>query len=189
MPVERIESVYENRSYSIDLSDDDTSKLNAVLNRYFGGTISADKFDTLLRYYGITETGVIEDDVKALYDAINASATGMVTADIAMQQDKMAQQAAQNKPQIPWENLMKEIGLVASGDLSADKTKFDNQIQNLQQYIEDEDDITFINDLLAQAGIVFVSVENNPYKKQAVSASASDILSLINQQFFFGGNM
>ena len=91
MAVERIESVYESRSYAIDLSDDDTSKLNTVLSRYFGGTISADKFDTLLRYYGITETGVIEDDVRALYEAIKAAATGMVTADIAIQQDKMAQ--------------------------------------------------------------------------------------------------
>ena len=189
MAVERIEAVYESRSYAIDLSDDDTSQLNTVLTRYFGDSISANKFDTLLRYYGITETGVIEDDVRALYEAIKAAATGMVTADIAVQQNKMAQQARRNKPQIPWENLMKKIGLETSGDLRTDKTRFDNQIRNLQQYIEDDDDVKFINDLLAQAGMVFVSMENNPYKKQAGSTSANDVLSLINKQFFFGGNL
>ena len=84
---------------------------------------------------------------------------------------------------------MKEIGLVPTGDLKDDKAKFDTQIRYLQQYIEDQDDVDFINDLLYRAGMVFVSIENSPYQKKAGTPSSSDVLALINKQYFFGGNL
>src|SRR5574344_474 len=186
MSVARIESVYANRSYAYNLSSDNASQLSSVLYRYFGNEISADKFDSLLLQYGITATGIVDHDIQALYNAIHSNATSKINSKLSQNQN--INNATQEQT-VPWANLMSQVGLAASGEITDDKERFYSKISEMQQAASSSTtQQANINQLLAEAGIVFVAIPAQE-QQQIQTASGADIAALMNKQFFFGGTM
>lgn len=182
----RIESVYANHSYASNLASSDLTSLNSVLYSYFGNTVSTDKFDSLLRRYGIIPSGVVDHDVQALYNAMHGSAANKINSTLS--QNKPVDESS-NMRTVPWADVMGQIGLVASGEIGEDQSRFYSKISEMRQSgASSAAQQAYLNQLLAQAGIVFVESPVQE-KSQMQTANGAQIAALMNKQFFFGGSV
>ena len=178
--ITKIEAVRLNGSYAYNVSSEEQTDVNSILYRYFGSTISNSQFDTMLKRYRIVATGDVDKDARRLYEAMYAASSDFLNSNI------QSAAASEQKPELPWKNVMEKIGINPTGDLSTDKTSFYDRIFAMQTSADGNNtQLANINLLMAEAGMAFVSMAAQEQK----SASAADIKALVNRQFFFGGNL
>lgn len=159
--------------------------------RYFDTSISDSQIQDLMKKYGITPTGDSDKDLKALHDAMYTDAQSMNTASIKNaskteeNQENQAQNASTN---VPWANLMTQVGLAVSGDFEKDYQAFSDKIFQMQMSATTPQDKAMINQFVLEAAIVFVppTTSSAPSSGAPKAASGADILSALNKMYFFG---
>lgn len=172
-------------------------------DQFFGGTISVSQFEFLMRKYGVKESGDTYKDVQALYQAMYASADSEVIAASTpsiQNQPKVQKPSqatdAQNSSNVPWASLMGQVGLTVTGDLDKDYAAFTAKISTMQaSAAQSPKDQAMINQLIAEAGVVFVQQDQSSTQAtsqsqsnaQTPSVSGVDILAQLNRMYFFGG--
>jgi len=106
---------------------------------------------------------------------------------------------AENSTNVPWASLMNQIGLYVTGDLKTDYDAFSNKISAMQSSgAISPDNEAAINQLIAEASIVFVQQSDSSTKAAAGSAehvqspppsqsvSGADITARFNKMLIFG---
>lgn len=179
----------------------------AVENQYFGTSISESQLQILMDRYMIKQTGDSEIDLRALYNAMYPEASSKAQSSSASASTNQSQKTqsgqenqaidAQNANNVPWANLMNQVGLYATGDMTKDYEAFGDKISQMQSSgATDSKMQATINQLVAEAAIVFVQPDdqssaaqaqtsaNNASKSQQVSGA--DIQAQINKMFVFG---
>lgn len=158
---------------------------------YFGTTISNSRLQDLMEQYGIKPTGDSDVDIKALYQAMHSTASSNISqAQAASQEQKDSQAtAAQNSNNVPWATLMSQIGLSATGKFDTDYTAFNNRISSMSVNASSQQDKASINQLQAQASIVFVQqnqTTQNTAQTSSQNFSGADITAQMNKLFIVG---
>lgn len=152
----------------------------AIQYQYFGTDISDDKIKDLMRAYGIMTTGNAEFDIQSLYDAMKAAASGNL---------KNAQpstpEAIGITANVPWADLMNQVGLSPLGDLETDYNAFIQQINLMQISATSPQEKANVAQLQAQAAIVFIDNTNlqSSGSSQKPQISGADILAQLNKLY------
>jgi len=153
---------------------------STVMYSYFKSAISTSQLETLLKKYGLKSTGDTEQDMKALYQVMSQSAVKEVvgvevTEKVEKKENKQSVEgAASTENQIPWANLMSQVGLFTSGDLNTDYISFMNQVSLMKASAgASTQQKANIEQLMAQAGVVFAQ-QNQPMQANQSTASSSD---------------
>jgi len=173
---------------------------------YFGTDISGQNLQALMEKYGIQQTGDSETDLRALYNAMYADAANQTKGSQPSSRTNNGQEAqnnsqatdAGNSTNVPWANLMNQVGLSAIGDLKTDYDAFANKIAAMQSSggTSPENQAT-INQLIAEASIVFVqpdsssqgsssSAPNPQPHPPSQSVSGADIQAQLNRMLVIG---
>lgn len=170
----------------------------SVEYQYFGTTFSDQTLQSLMDQYGIVQTGDSVIDIYALYQAMSSAVTATNDAKAASNpqrsDDKSQPAIVQDPSNAPWANLMNQIGLSPTGNLSTDLTAFINKIQFMQTMATSQQDKASLYQLEAEANIVFAQ----PYQQiQSVSSpqqssshsqpniSGADIMAQLNKIILF----
>ncbi len=178
--ITKIEAVRLDGSYAYNVTSSEQSDVNSILYSYFGSTISPSQFDAMLKRYGIIATGNVDLDARTLYKAMYSAASNLLENNI------QSAAASAEKPKLPWNDIMAQVGINPTGDLNTDRGSFYDRISAMQaSAANDSNQTANINLLLAEAGVVFVSMAAQEQK----TASAAEIKALVNKQFFFGGSL
>lgn len=148
--------------------------------QYFGTVVSDERIQELMQQYGIQQTGDKQNDLQALYKAM-FSAAKTSAVDAAPQQQS---QAASGSADVPWATLMNQVGLSVSGDFSTDYQAFNSKISAMQLSATSAHDKAIINQLVAEAQIVFVPPSAS--SGNARMASGADILAQLNKMYMLG---
>ncbi len=172
---------------SINAINSNYSYFQKYQYKFFGETIPAEKFEFLMRKYGIKSSGDRYKDINALYQAMYSEANVEVIGNIASVQQESQAIDAGNSTNIPWANLMSRIGLTATGDLAIDYERFNAKISAMQSSAAaSQQQKALINELLAEAKIVFVQksliTQNSKHSQQITGA---DIQAQLNRLYFF----
>ncbi len=159
----------------------------SVEYNYFGATISSSKLQALMQQYGIKQTGDSETDLRALYNAMYADAQVQATAQASSASSSSTQQS-QAQSSVPWANIMAQVGLSATGELGTDLEAFNQKINEMQvsfAAVQSQEGMAFVNQLSAEAAVVFVQQTQsaNVSTSQPAQASGSDITALLNKMF------
>jgi hypothetical protein len=158
--------------------------------KYFKAIISNDQIKELLLKYGITSSGDSATDLNALYQVMATDVKSQLQATSANASSQTQQQnnsqTASNTTIVPWANLMSQVGLSPTGDLSTDYESFNNRIQVMLSGAQSQQDKANVYQLEAEASIVFVQQEassqtQSPAQAQAQTVSAADITAQINK--------
>lgn len=162
-----------------------TSYSSVLQNQYFGCIISSANIQNLMLKYGIQITGDPELDIKALYAAMRLRASTIANT--------KAQQASADQPtdntqnsNIQWATLMNQIGLSATGNLATDYAAFSNKISTMQLSATTPQEKANINQLQAQANIVFVQQDQSSKRTsqvQSTTASGAEIMASLNKLY------
>lgn len=162
-------SAYSNNMYAYSSN---------VVYEYFGTNISGKQLQDLMEQYGIYQTGDSDTDIKALYDAMYADAKNQVnssqpsTSTNNTQKTQPSNQGAgvSDSSNVPWANLMSQVGLFATGNLTTDYEAFSDKISKMiSSATLSQQDRANIAQLIAEASMVFVQPNSST---QASSASA-----------------
>lgn len=152
--------------------------------QYFGNIVSNDRIDELMKQYGIVQSGDKQADLRALYNAMYSNAQTEVLGSTAAIQSGQAVQPeeAQN---VPWANLMKQVGLSASGELDTDYDAFNEKIEAMKLSATSPMDKANINQLEAESAIVFVQ-QDQSVTSQPIALTGDEIRAQLNKMYFFG---
>lgn len=150
---------------------------SSVVYEYFGTNIPGQQLQALMEQYGIIQTGNSDADIKALYEAMCTDAKNQVessrpssTNNPQKAQPGNQEAGASGSSNVPWANLMNQVGLYATGNLTADYQEFSNKISKmLSSATLSQQDRANIAQLIAEASVVFVQPNS---ATQASSASA-----------------
>lgn len=158
---------------------------------YFGTTISNSRLEDLMKQYGLNPTGDPDIDIKALYQAMHSSASSTISKAQAAADEQANSQttAALNSMNAPWATLMSQIGLYATGDFDTDFQSFNDRISAMSVNANSQQDKAAINQLQAQASIVFVpqtQTTQNTAQASSQSFSGADITAQMNRLFIVG---
>lgn len=162
----------------------------AVQYRYFDTTISDSQIQGLMKKYGITPTGDSDKDLDELYSAMYSDAQSSVAASASFSINN--NQQAQKPLNIPWQSLMIQVGLYPTGDFNTDYKAFKDKIIFMQYNATSKMAKTHINQLIAEAAIVFVQPTVAAAQiglqtpKISQSSSGADILAQLNRTYFLG---
>lgn len=168
---------------------------SASQGRIFGTSVSDDSIQILMDQYNIKQTGNQDYDLQQLYNAMYSDAESYVTSvktaanQKQIQENKSEQEAveAQNASNVPWATLMQQIGLSATGNLTADYNAFNNTISIMQASARTPQEKASISQLQSQASVVFVQSDQSgtSFQGQGSSASVSgaDILAQLNKMY------
>lgn len=171
--------------------------------QYFGASTSDDQIQTLLQEYGIQKSGDPNADLLALYNAMYPEAVHKAQNSKATSQTNNNQQVqnssqttdAQNSSNVPWANLMTQVGLYATGDLSTDYQAFSDKISAMQSSgATSQQDKATIGQLVSEASSVFVQPANSTSQmssdqsqiQASQAASGADIMAQLNKMFLIG---
>lgn len=168
----------------------------SVQYQYFGTTVSNDRIQDLMKQYGIKQTGDEEYDVQALYEAMMSAASSEAqnTQSISNQgQVQQSQQTdAQNASNVPWADLMEQVGLSVTGNYDDDYDAFNSQIQTMKMSAVNPQQLASISQLEAQASVVFVKSDQSASQgasqssqNSSVSVSGADILAMLNKMYVY----
>lgn len=172
---------------------------SATQYKYFSAVVSTSQLQSLMEKYGIRTTGDQDKDLEALYQVMYseaASEAAETLGSVATQpvNNQTVQDAAST--QIPWANLMTQVGLSATGNLEDDYAAFNNQINAMKASgASSQSDRAYISLLMAQAGVVFVQDTSTTQaaassarsaQPQAQSVSGVDIIAQLNKMYMLG---
>lgn len=149
----------------------------ALQYQYFGTDISDDKIKDLMRTYGIMTTGNAEFDIQSLYDAMSAAASG----NLKNAQQPSAPEVTGTTANVPWADLMNQVGLSPMGDLDTDYNAFNQQIYLMQISATSPQEKANVAQLQAQAAIVFIDQSSGSSQKPQISGA--DILAQLNKLY------
>lgn len=171
--------------------------------KYFSAYISEDRLNDLLEKYGIISTGDRDKDLDTLHRLMYAEAVKEVedaqgasnqTPKVKQANNQAIESATSNE--VPWANLMTQVGLSATGDLNEDYIAFMNQIQLMKRSgASSQSDKAYIDQLMAQASVVFVqpeTIQTSSAKAPSASTPAPqqpsgvDILAQLNKMYIVG---
>lgn len=170
--------------------------------QYFGASLSDADIQQLLSDYGIQQSGDSDYDLEQLYDAMystavdnaqNAQASSLANNTQQPQNSQAAE--AQNSTNVPWANLMTQVGLYATGDLSTDYQAFNNKITAMQASgATSQQDKATIGQLVSEASSVFVQPTNSTPQvssdqnllQTSQAVSGADIMAQLNKMFLVG---
>lgn len=171
--------------------------------KYFGSTVSEERLNDLMSKYGVQQTGDSETDLRALYTALyresaleleGAQSSSNNANSQRVEQSQPTQ--AQNSSNVPWATLMGQVGLITTGDFETDLNAFSEKIGLMQSSATSAQDKAIINQLVAQAEVVFVQpeqstaqaassqIQNAPQPQQI---SGADIQAQLNKLFLVTG--
>lgn len=168
--------------------------------RYFDTTISDAQIQNLMKKYGISQTSDSDQDLNALYQAMysdaKTSTSSSQTSSVGHNKHSQQIQAAdaQNPVNVQWATLMMQVGLYPTGDFDTDYNEFQNKIFAMQTSAVSQQEKASINQLIAEATIVFVSPSTSasempsqtPNASHSQSVSGVDILAQLNKMYFLG---
>ena len=174
-----------------------TSYSSATQYQYFGTAMSTENIRTLMEEYGVSSTGNATDDLKNLYKAMYVKASANATS--AVNQSNSSSQlgnqvtgALTTSNNVPWATLMSQVGLNATGNLATDYSSFKNLISEMQVGSVSQQDKASINQLEAEASIVFVQQGQSATQGTSGSTSAprtltgADIQAAMNKMLILG---
>ena len=123
--------------------------------------------------YGISQTGDEYLDISELYDAMYSF--------YQTQQGSQVNEQAQNgqTTNVPWADVMTEVGLNATGNLDEDYASFTNAVNVIEDSTKNEQDKAEVATFAQNAQSYFV--QNNT--SEAQTASSSDIIGALNKSF------
>lgn len=149
---------------------------------FFGTSISASRIAELMDKYNIEQTGDQYADLQALYNAMAAEATQ--TAVKASTQNSTEKKVETNQAP-PWSNIMAQVGLELTGSKETDHYNFNQRISQLLTSATTPQNKATIQQLQAEAAIVFTQQlqESDSSTKTKSNASGADILAQINKMF------
>lgn len=157
-----------------------TNYSTSIQYQYFGTTVSDDRIQELLNEYGIQTTGYASIDLQNLYDAMSSIATNNV---------KGAQSNQQQGPppanSVPWADVMNQVGLSPTGDISTDQAAFNQQIYLMQVSATSPQDKASIAQIQAQADIAF-SEQSTDSSQSSPQISGADIMAQLNKMYMLG---
>lgn len=173
-----------------------SSYSSATQYQYFSSAVSDDQVQSLLQQYGLIPTGDDSTDLQALYEAMYAAAQTNVTSsssatDNSQQSQNSQATDAENSTNIPWSDLMSQVGLYASGDYTTDYEAFNDKITSMQASgaLSQQDQAT-INELLSEASIIFVQPTDSSSQTSTQSSyqlvSGADIQAQLNRMYLLG---
>ncbi|MFA7657937.1 MAG: hypothetical protein WCY19_00725 [Candidatus Gastranaerophilaceae bacterium] len=168
--------------------------------KFFNTVVSDERLQQLMERYGIIQTGDSYNDLHALYLAMYPEAVADATAAQASSGSKQAQPAqqasqaaaAQSSNNVPWANLMSQIGLSATGSFERDYNEFNQRISLMQINAFSPQDKAMVAQLQAQARVVFVQQSAQAQSSQAQTnsqpqqASGADIMAQLNKLYSVG---
>jgi hypothetical protein len=140
----------------------------------FGNSISNDDLNDLMSQFGISQTGDEYLDISELYDAMYAFYQTQQNSQINSQA-----QNGENATNVPWADVMKEVGLSATGNLDDDYSNFTKTISSIEDSTKNEQDKAEVAAFAQTAQSYFV--QNNSSETQM--ASSSDIIAEMNKSF------
>lgn len=163
----------------------------ALQYQYFGTAISDNAVQALLQQYGVQETWDAQTDLQNLYQAMSSTAASDVSAEQAAAQSAQQTNNTQNPNNVPWANLMNQIGLSPTGDFNTDYTAFNNRISAMQSSAatSSPDAQAYINQMQSEAGIVFVQPTQSTSQDQSTqtpTVSGADIQAALNKLYALG---
>lgn len=184
---------------------------SSVQYKYFHAVISDAQLKDLFVKYGIIPTGNADTDLDNLYQAmypkavveaaqVNGSTSSSQQSQSVQSNQKPSQATeAQNSSNVPWANLMSQVGLPTTGDLATDYTAFSDKISAMQSSAAiSPQDQAQIGMLLAEASIVFVQPNSStqsasqasssqPSQQQQLQApTGADIQAQLNKMYILG---
>lgn len=155
----------------------------------FGTTVSDDRLNALMQQYGITQTGDSYTDLKALYNAMYGEAESKATA--ASSNRQPGQPLTTDTKNVPWVNLMSQVGLSATGIVAVDYSAFNERLFTMQGAARTKQDEADIAALSAQANVVFNQqtqqtdiTSTGSTRPQAISGA--DIVAQLNKTLLLG---
>jgi hypothetical protein len=168
----------------------------ATQSLYFNTIISAEQIQELMVKYGIQQTDNPSSDLQALYLAMYSAASSEVNKEEASSNElkppppNSQLQNAQNANNVPWATLMNQVGLFATGNLEKDYISFKEKISTMQIAAATQQEKASINQMLAEADIVFVSSNVSALESKGTSppkmTSGADILAQLNKMYLLG---
>ena len=174
-----------------------TSYSSTTLYQYFGTSISTENIQALMQEYHVSSTGNATDDIKNLYKAMSAKASQKANS-IVNQSNSSSQsgnqatevQSAQSN-NVPWATLMSQVGLSVTGNLATDYTAFTNTISAMQVSATSQQEKASINQLEAEASIVFVQQGQSETKGTSNqiaprTVTGADIQAAMNKLLILG---
>ncbi|MDD3435674.1 MAG: hypothetical protein PHC64_00825 [Candidatus Gastranaerophilales bacterium] len=149
----------------------------AIQYHYFGTVVSNEQIRILLKKYGIDPTGDSLIDLRALYEVMYSVAKKNVTSQQAPSSATGSQAVnAGNSINVPWASLMSQVGLSATGNLTADYEAFSNKISALQASgALSQQNQASVDMLISQAAVVFVSRSDSSSQSQKSSQNVSNV--------------
>jgi len=148
--------------------------------KFFGTTVSNERLQQLMQQYGIMQTGDSQIDLDALFQAMYPNAVSDVTSAAQSSQapqktegpekNTKTQEAAATE--VPWANLMGQVGLVATGDLATDYEAFNTKLTAMQLSATTPEQKATIGLLQAESTIVFVAPSDSSTAATAASSSS-----------------
>lgn len=175
---------------------------SSIEYKYFGTTIPSDRLQDLMERYGIIQTGDSETDLRALYqammgDAVSELKNSQAATDTRSKVGEPSQATqAQNSSNIPWATLMGQIGLSATGNFATDYQAFNDKISAMNASATTPQDKASINQLVAQATVVFIKPEQSTAQAASSQSQAqnsqpqltgADIQAQLNRLFLVTG--
>ena len=168
--------------------------------RYFGTAISEDKIKDLMTQYGIKPSGNASYDVQALYDAMYTEASSdvkMAQASFNTQSSQSSQQSSQpevvgSTADVPWANLMSQVGVPLTGTFEGDYNAFNQRINAMSIAATTQQEKASIDQLEAEASIVFVQPDqpsqasSQTDSKPQQQVSGADIIAQLNKMYLLG---
>lgn len=160
---------------------------------YFGTSLSSARIQSLLKKYGITESDDSSTTLQELYDAIklDAEATAQVMGTTPSDIQKTKQ--TQTNIEVPWANLMSQVGLNATGVLTTDQESFNQIISEMEFSATTPQQKASIDQIKAESYNIFIqdqSSEETSVIQSTASASmtitGADIQSQLNKLFLLG---
>lgn len=165
----------------------------SVQYQYFGTSISPDRIQELMRRYGIMPSGNADHDLQALYQAMYSTASSDVKATENAgfqppQKQPPLPEVIGNTALVPWANLMSQVGIPLTGTYEGDYNAFTQKINAMSLSATDQQQIASVDQLKAEAGLVFVkptqpNLPKEPQKSAQHEITGADIIAQLNRMF------
>lgn len=149
---------------------------DAYQYQIFGTVVSTERLQYLMELYGVIQTGDEYYDLRRLQEAMVSYYTKFGTFDVNQGSNKQSQE-------IPWADLMSQIGLTATGDKANDYALFMMTVSVMSDNATPEEKVALAG-LVYQSQYVFAQPE---VQQNSTEVSASDILAVVNRAFMLGG--
>lgn len=169
--------------------------------QYLGTTISEQKIKSLMAEYGIKPSGNADYDLQQLHNIMLNSASSQIKAKFNAQAPQTQQQppalpeVVGNTASVPWANLMSQVGATLTGVFETDYEAFNQIINSMSISATNQQERANIDQLVAQAGVVFVKPEQSAavaqvplqtQQTQKQSISGTEILAQLNRMYALG---